>query len=265
MARSRSETLRCTCPILAPAGMDPWFMLDVLSDRSRRPSGYNLCCAREAGAKRLLHHHVQEPEALQIPRPLQRTDVYSPQPSVARELRHYLLCPLVMPRDKHVKRLTRYLSLHERAGESRVEGLDDPRASGEPVESLVHGVGDVHDDLPFQFPAKLPGSLQRGRIPHRKDHHLVTHPRTRRFRLHRRTTPRRATQLRGQPPSLLRVPLHDRHRVAAPHQHVADPSPHVPRAYYRDFHSGFLLLSQLRASQVLRLLLLKQQSSLNIV
>src|SRR3712207_6782006 len=127
MERSRSDTLRCTCPILASADMDPPLMLALPCYPVEPPSGYYLHRAREAGAERLLGHHVQEPEALQVPRPLQRPHVYGPQAPVARDLGHYLLGPLLVPRDKDFERLAGDLPLHERPRERGVEGLNDPR------------------------------------------------------------------------------------------------------------------------------------------
>src|SRR5215208_3868905 len=53
-----------------------------------------------------------ETQTLQVPRPLQWANVYSPQSSVARELCHRLLGPLVIPGDEHVERLARHLAFN---------------------------------------------------------------------------------------------------------------------------------------------------------
>jgi hypothetical protein len=66
-----------------------------------------------------------------MPRTLQRTNVDGPQASVAHELRHRLLCLLVVPGDQHVERLACDLAFNEGSGEGGVEGLDDPRVRRE--------------------------------------------------------------------------------------------------------------------------------------
>jgi hypothetical protein len=65
----------------------------------------------EVQPQRLLQHDPEEPEALQLSRTLQRADVDGPQAPVARELRHRLLCLLVVAGYEHVERLTRHLAL----------------------------------------------------------------------------------------------------------------------------------------------------------
>src|SRR5215217_547155 len=103
-----------------------------------------LAGALEVQPQRLLHHHPEESEALQLPRALQRTDVDGTQAPVAHELSYRLLGPLVVPSNEDIERLACHLAFNQRRGKGGVEGLDDPRASrrgarlgGKPVEGLV--------------------------------------------------------------------------------------------------------------------------------
>jgi hypothetical protein len=72
---------------------------------------YELPGALEAQTKRLLHGDPKEPEALQLPRALQRTDVDGPQAPVAHKLCYRLLCLLVVPSNEHIERLACDLGL----------------------------------------------------------------------------------------------------------------------------------------------------------
>src|SRR5215212_6797411 len=65
---------------------------------------YELPSALEVQPQGLLEHHPQESEPLQVPRTLQRTDVYGPQAPVAYELRNRLLRLLVVTGDEHIER-----------------------------------------------------------------------------------------------------------------------------------------------------------------
>jgi hypothetical protein len=73
---------------------------------------YELPGALEVQPQRLLQRDYEEPESLQLPSALQRTDVYSPQAPVAHELRHRLLCLLVVASYEHVERLACHLAFN---------------------------------------------------------------------------------------------------------------------------------------------------------
>ena len=71
-----------------------------------------LAGALEVQPQRLLQRDPEEPESLQLPRPLQRTDVDGTQAPLAHERRHSLFRPRVVPGDEHIERLACYLTFN---------------------------------------------------------------------------------------------------------------------------------------------------------
>jgi hypothetical protein len=104
-----------------------------------------------------LHAHVEQAERFELARAREPADVDWIQRPVAHERRDRLLGLVVVACDIDVERLARDLTLDERPGERRVEGLHERRVGcelgellgGRPirwyeqvVEALVDRVGD---------------------------------------------------------------------------------------------------------------------------
>jgi hypothetical protein len=120
------------------------------------------------------------------------------------------------------------LSRRQRGREGGIERLHEPRPAGqlsggravgrhhEPVEGLVHGVGDVHDDLPGKLVGVLLGGDASVRVVHRENDDLAID----RIAGDRRLDGARPADVGGD---RLRAPqvLADDGEVMAPREHAA--------------------------------------------
>src|SRR5215208_3852421 len=215
---------------------------------SEARSGYDLERATEAGPEPLLHHHVHESHRLELTRALQRAHVDGPEPAVLDELRYRALRIVVIPRDEYVELLSGHLTLAQRAGECRVEGLHHPCARGarrellrcravgrrhEAIERLVHGVRDVdHHSVGERVAVPLDGRLRVRVVNGKHDDvvgDLVAEP----------PGLRRAvgTELPDHCFGSVRLLAEHRHLMPARHEHLADSAGHVSRANDRHVHA----------------------------
>ena len=83
-----------------------------------------LDCAGPIGTERILQSNVQKLHPFDLAGTAQWTGVNGTHAAILHQLRDLILRVRVVAGDKHVERLTRYLSRKKRAGIGGVEGFD---------------------------------------------------------------------------------------------------------------------------------------------
>ena len=131
---------------------------------------------------------MKQPRGLELSRALQRAYVDRVEPAVAGERRDLALRVRVVAGEQHVELVTGDCSRSQRDRECGIERLHPTRPAGqrrqllrggavgrhhEPVEGLVHGVGDVYDDLPGDLVGVLLSGAESVRVVHRQNDHVA--------------------------------------------------------------------------------------------